>query len=221
MYGEVLANIKKTGRNYRQKNPDNLVDSWLFGKKKWEERFGDDLFSIVKGIYVAGGEDALAKFTGISFDLDNPRAQIFLKGKENKITTIPDRRWELLRTSLLNGIKNGESHNKLRDRVRKFQDFDDKYGATRIARTETTTSYNGGYYEGDDQNTLIWGHEWVAVIDTRTRDTHAAIDGQQREKGQLFSNGLKYPGDPSGPASEVIGCRCAMLAITNDERLAA
>ena len=52
---------------------------------------------------------------------------------------------------------------------------------------------------------------WVATKDKRTRDTHAALDGESMGIDQPFSNGLQYPGDPNGPPEEVINCRCAML----------
>ena len=50
--------------------------------------------------------------------------------------------------------------------------------------------------------------QWDAALDGRTRPSHAAIDGEIREIEEAFSNGLMYPGDPSGPAAEVINCRC-------------
>ena len=54
---------------------------------------------------------------------------------------------------------------------------------------------------------------WLATIDARTRRTHAAADGQRVELGQKFSVGraeLRFPGDPRGPAAEVISCRCSV-----------
>lgn len=53
--------------------------------------------------------------------------------------------------------------------------------------------------------------QWDASMDKRTRDSHASLDGEIRELEKKFSNGLMYPGDPSGSASEVINCRCALL----------
>ena len=53
--------------------------------------------------------------------------------------------------------------------------------------------------------------QWDATLDARTRDSHARLDGEIRELDEKFSNGMKYPSDPSGGASEVINCRCALL----------
>ena len=53
--------------------------------------------------------------------------------------------------------------------------------------------------------------QWDAALDKRTRDSHARVDGEIRELDEKFSNGLKYPGDPSGRPEEVINCRCALL----------
>lgn len=50
--------------------------------------------------------------------------------------------------------------------------------------------------------------QWDAVLDGRTRDSHRRVDGETRELEEKFSNGLLYPGDPSGSAAEVINCRC-------------
>ncbi len=64
--------------------------------------------------------------------------------------------------------------------------------------------------------------QWDASLDARTRDSHASIDGEIREIDDKFSNGLRFPGDPNGPAAEVINCRCtantrARWALDEDE----
>lgn len=53
--------------------------------------------------------------------------------------------------------------------------------------------------------------QWDSTLDTRTRDSHVAIDGEIRELDEKFSNGLRYPGDSTGAAAEVINCRCVLL----------
>ncbi len=53
--------------------------------------------------------------------------------------------------------------------------------------------------------------EWLATLDARTRDSHAAADAQQVGIDEPFDVGgvkLMYPGDPSGPAREIYNCRC-------------
>ncbi len=53
--------------------------------------------------------------------------------------------------------------------------------------------------------------QWDATLDGKTRDSHRMVDGEIRELNEKFSNGLMYPGDPSGGAAEVVNCRCALL----------
>lgn len=53
--------------------------------------------------------------------------------------------------------------------------------------------------------------QWDATLDGKTRDSHAAVDGEIRELDEKFSNNLMFPGDPSGAAAEVINCRCRAL----------
>ena len=53
--------------------------------------------------------------------------------------------------------------------------------------------------------------QWDATMDSRTRKSHARVDGEIKELEEKFSNGLMFPGDPNGQASEVINCRCVSL----------
>lgn len=63
---------------------------------------------------------------------------------------------------------------------------------------------------------------WIATIDSRTRDTHFAADGQRAPlKGKFTVGGVELdrPGDPTGPAREVRNCRCRVGVLAHDERL--
>ena len=86
--------------------------------------------------------------------------------------------------------------------------------AVRIARTEghriQVQSSMDACYKAKDKGADIV-KQWDAALDARTRESHTHVDGEIRELDKPFSNGLMYPGDPSGGAAEVVNCRCALL----------
>lgn len=86
--------------------------------------------------------------------------------------------------------------------------------AIRIARTEghriQCQATMDACYKGRDMGADIV-KQWDSTLDGRTRPSHVRIDGEVRELDETFSNGLRFPGDPHGPAREVINCRCALL----------
>jgi hypothetical protein len=84
-----------------------------------------------------------------------------------------------------------------------------------IARTETMAALNQSGVEAMQQAVDAGAVKadtvtktWHTARDRRVRDSHAAIDRQVVGMNGLFSNGLAYPGDPSGGAHEVANCRC-------------
>jgi hypothetical protein len=88
------------------------------------------------------------------------------------------------------------------------------YNAMRIARTEghriQCQAGMDACYKAKEKGADVV-KQWDATLDAKTRDSHVAVDGQIRELDEKFSNGLMFPGDPSGGAAEVIHCRCALL----------
>lgn len=86
--------------------------------------------------------------------------------------------------------------------------------AVRIARTEGHRIQVQGTmdacYKARDKGADVV-KQWDSTLDGRTRESHAAVDGEIRELDKRFSNGLMFPGDPSGGAAEVVNCRCALL----------
>ena len=57
---------------------------------------------------------------------------------------------------------------------------------------------------------------WLATLDGVTRDSHRALDGDTIPYNEHFANGLMFPKDPSGAASEVFNCRCSMRTFLPD-----
>ena len=79
--------------------------------------------------------------------------------------------------------------------------------AKRIARTEghriQQTSSRDAQYAAKKKGCDVV-KQWDSTLDGRTRDSHARVDGEIRELDEEFSNGLMFPGDPSGSAARPI-----------------
>lgn len=83
-----------------------------------------------------------------------------------------------------------------------------------IARTETHSAATYASQAAAESTGLDMEREWIAADDARTRDTHAAADGQKRGMREEFEVGgalLMRPGDPDAPPEETINCRCQLL----------
>lgn len=81
-----------------------------------------------------------------------------------------------------------------------------------IVRTESTKATNVTQMLAADDEVYQMEKTWIAIEDNRTRVTHShrGVDGEKVNLDQPFTNGLLYPGDPSGDAAEVINCRCTL-----------
>lgn len=97
--------------------------------------------------------------------------------------------------------------------------------AVRISRTEghriQVQSGMDACYKAKENGADVV-KQWDSTLDRKTRKSHQHVDGEIRELDEPFSNGLMFPGDPNGGASEVVNCRCALLqrarwAISDEE----
>lgn len=94
-----------------------------------------------------------------------------------------------------------------------------RFRAEGIARTETMAAMHESQQQAmeqlvstgevtRDQVTFVWR----TAEDDRVRESHEVMDGQEVAMGEMFTTGdgnqLEYPGDPNGPAGEIINCRC-------------
>lgn len=112
---------------------------------------------------------------------------------------------------MMQGLLQGESIPKIARRLPRAVGETNLNGAIRRARTMTTGAENNGRlqaYRRAEELGIEGQMEWRATIDGRTRHTHALMDGEMINVGETFTNGLEYPGDPSGDPEEVYNCRC-------------
>ena len=89
-----------------------------------------------------------------------------------------------------------------------------QYRAARITRTEVHTGVNTAIHESVYVTGQAADHEWLAAMDTRTRQPHIDADGERVPMDEPFvrtGEALMYPGDPAGSAWNIISCRCLEL----------
>lgn len=92
--------------------------------------------------------------------------------------------------------------------------------AEEIARTETISASNEGAHSAYEDADGVIGEEWLASGDQRTRDSHAAADGQIVAVDGTFliaGHEAEHPGDKSLPPGEFVQCRCTVVPVFADD----
>ena len=160
--------------------------------------------------------------TGLSFTLyDHKAVENLLKKNPNFIPKVDPKipkaeRWnrQKITSEMLQGILQGESIPKIAKRMRTVTNMD-KASSIRNARTYTTSVENKAKmdrYEEAEEAGIELEKEWMATLDDRTRASHRELDGERVLNNERFSNGLMYPGDPSGDPEEIYNCRCRIVS---------
>jgi uncharacterized protein with gpF-like domain len=137
----------------------------------------------------------------------------------SRITNISETTRSQTVAAIAQGFAEGLGQDGVAEYVRSKVPMYSTYRSRMIARTETHGAANFGAMAAANETGLPLQKEWIAAQDERTRETHAAADGQIVDNNSAFDVGgasLMYPGDPSGPAEEVINCRCALGYIVQD-----
>lgn len=161
---------------------------------------------------------------GMSFSLMNEEAvarrvrEGDIKLPKKKIDIPKDKRWNTkqLNSAVLQGIIQGESMQKIAKRILPVVD-NNRDAAIRNARTMVTGAENEGRLDGYhklEEEGAILKKVWIATADSRTREAHLYLDGQEVGIDEPFvdsdGNELMYPGDPSAEPGTVYNCRCSM-----------
>ena len=86
--------------------------------------------------------------------------------------------------------------------------------ARRVAQTERTRVQSQARWQAGNEAAemgLRVYNTWSTRM-VNSRESHIALNGKSAMQGQRFPGSvLRYPGDPEGPAREVINCHCVLV----------
>jgi uncharacterized protein with gpF-like domain len=186
------------------------------------KRFGRHAFSAVQK---CGAVQLEHKFTETQF---NEWIRNYIRTRTGrKVTNISKTTEKQIRLVILRGRQENLSYTEIsKNVVDKTSGHIARSRAMTIARTEVHEASQSAQFEAIQETGLHVTKEWLAVSDTRTREDHADASGQHQNMEDPFliedsSTGgvdeLMFPGDPDGPAHQVINCRCITLFNTQEK----
>ena len=209
----ILKNIDENNKNFTKEDKTHYINLTM----EWNEE-DEILMRKVETIFRA------AVMAGVnyaeSFDLQASNlfdADIEMRATTasltQRITRINDTTKDKINSIIESWIEEGKTLTEIKDLIKEQRNVM-KSRAQMIAQTETTSAMNSGsmkYYELSG----VEKKEWLSVQDEFVRDQHQ-IDGEVVKAGSKFSNGLMFPGDPSGTPDNIINCRCTLLPVIGD-----
>lgn len=185
----------------------------------WTEQVDQEIRPVIGGVLAR----AWRGVTRAGEPLTDPWTSTYLNEAGNRLVRLPDEVYSLVVREIERGITEGRP---IADVTREVQAVLTASGsqhwrgrAQTVARTETLGAVNAGVYraavlDAEQRGDVAPFKTWIATDDKRTRPTHNAADGQRTLMSEPFRVGgaaLLFPGDPRGPAQEVINCRCTIL----------
>jgi HK97 family phage portal protein len=211
---KAVAQVKLNGPKHAKQS----IDVILFDRNNSRTEFRKMAHSLMTYTVGAAADDQINEYDlGIDFKLTDHRVTAWINSKSFKFAQeITQTTEDALRDELTQAINNGETISEVEDRIARVFDIARGARTAMIARTEVISASNEGAYESYSQSGIVDKQEWVSSRDNKVRDEHQ-IDGEVVSLGIAFTNGLLYPGDPSGEPSNVINCRCTIAPIVNKD----
>lgn len=193
----------------------------------WTEQVDVEVMPVIDGIF--GRAARRVRRQGVP--AADTWVQDYLNAAGNRLVRLPDEVYGLIVAELERGIRAQESIPDIAARVSTVLTATGSERwpnrAVTVARTETLAAVNAAVYrsaqlEAEQRGDPAPFKQWIATADPRTRDTHREADKQRTLLSEPFRVGgaqLLYPGDPTGPAGEVINCRCSMFPVVLGEEI--
>lgn len=192
-----------------------LVSSFVGSLIDWpgEEKALEEIFKpLWKQTYDAGTKLAMQAYSIRGVDRPELLSHAKLRGGQ-RIRHVTQTTKNNIARIVSNGIEAGISREKMADEILQEYEIQSKSRARLIADQETITTLETGHYDmmaTSGATSKTWHHR----PQKHPRDgkdggpNHVAMDGETVPIDGRFSNGLRFPCDPEGPAAETIKCRC-------------
>lgn len=138
-----------------------------------------------------------------------------------------DVRWntQKVNSEIMQGIVQGESIPDIAARLQNVTEMN-RASSIRNARTTVTSAENKGRMDSlhaAQEKGVTVKKVWTAAIDSRTRDAHMELDGQEADIDEPFVNEygpIMYPGDPDADPANVYNCRCTLTYKVGEDAIA-
>jgi SPP1 gp7 family putative phage head morphogenesis protein len=197
-----------------EKSPKDVEDEFFSDDGKNLEKFTDPLYreAILVGVSTIIDETGL----GIAFDITNPESMSFLMGKKLKIRGVIQTVKDQIQLELTAGYQAGESIDQIADRIRNVFNVS-KNRARSIARTEIIGAANEGRSIAINTSGYKKKRWWTALDEKVRKPQHTSMHGVIVNVGEawVFPDGtsVRHPGDYTGPAHQIINCRCIEMVV--------
>ena len=204
-------------------DPARVVDHQQFWTDEVNVRIVPTVATTVRGMF--------RRVTGREEPPGDPWVSDYLNAAGNRLVRLPDEVYALIVREVESGIQAGDDIDTLTKRVDEVLSVSAserwRNRARTVARTETMGAVNAGalrsaQLEAQARGDVAPFKMWISTDDARTRPTHKAADQQRTllfEPFRVGGSALMFPGDPNGPAAEVINCRCTLLPIVLGETI--
>ncbi|MGP5579753.1 phage portal protein [Glutamicibacter arilaitensis] len=197
--GSVVASLLGAGS----------VDWW--DSERWDAELADDLFRVLSDVSGSIGPAMAAElgFDPGAYDMD--RTLKFLRAvAKSRAGAVNAATW----TALLAPVADDSDDSPSPAAV--FADAEESRSITAGQAIVTTAA---GFAAVEAGRQMMSGRktfkQWV-VTSSNPRSEHAAMNGETVPIDQPFSNGMDWPGDPTGGAENVANCRCRVDVIIEE-----
>lgn len=190
---------------------DSAGEWW--DQKRWNDELADDLFGLAVLTTSQVGQ-AVAESLGFdASDYDVDRTLAFLAAvAASRAQMINATTQEQITAALAAADEEIEDGEDVEPPPTPADVFEDAKGPRALAAAATLVTTFSGFATTEaaqqtsgDQAVKTW-----RTSSQKPRSSHKAMDGETVPIGDLFSNGMNWPGDPAGGPDEVAGCMCGV-----------
>lgn len=218
---EVISRIDRAGRSemvaaLQGAKIKAVASDFLFDITRWKKGFLGEMRKAGTAALAEAGKQFFEEIAKDDpFTMPPAKALEFLTKRENRLSEVGDDVYNQIREALMAGLDEGDTMDELAGRVRREFNAMSRSRAQTVAMTETAAAYGTARHEAMQQAGIKY-KQWLTSGNENVRASHRAAQAQTVEVHEPFTVGaakLMFPGDPAGPASEVINCHCVQIAV--------